>query len=681
MDFLFERAILYQDKFNDYEAALRDYLMVIELDTDTAFAQSKYLYNNIADLYRYNIKDNTKALAYYNLEIELSPESALGYLNRARLYAEEIKKLEKAEADYSKAIALAREDAINYYYRAQLYMTQGLFDQALADYTKAVELDPTDMDFLYARALLYQNKFNNYEAALRDYLKVKELDTNTAFAQSEYLYNNIAQLYRYNIKDNTKALAYYNLEIELSPESALGYLNRARLYAEEIKKLEKAEADYSKAIALAPEDAINYYYRAQLYKTQGLFDQALADYTTAVELDPTDMDFLFERALLYQNKFNDYEAALSNYLKVIELDTDTAFAQSEYLYNNIALLYRYDIKDNTKALDYYNLEIELSPVSAEGYRNRANLYEDELNDLEQAEADYSKVIALAPEDAINYYYRAQFYKTQGLFDQALVDYTTAIALDSTNMKYLYERALLYQNKFNDYEAALSNYLKVIELDTDTAFAQSEYLYNNIALLYRYDIKDNTKALAYYNLEIELSPESALGYISRANLYEDELNDLEQAREDYIKAISLDPKERNPYFNLVNFYIKTNDIKSALLTIDKTIVMDYNDPDGYYKKALIYNSNDQPIKALIAVSHSILKAEEEDRLDKGDYYISDLNNISRISLADLYAFRASLFSSLGYKDSACEDWYDALLKDKGTIDQASIQEKIAVGCYQ
>ena len=63
----------------------------------------------------------------------------------------------------------------------------------------------------------------------------------------------------------------------------------------------------------------HYYYRAQFFEKEEEYEKALADYNKAIEIDPDDMDNLFSRAVLYQNNLDDYEKALADYLKIVEL--------------------------------------------------------------------------------------------------------------------------------------------------------------------------------------------------------------------------------------------------------------------------------------------------------------------------------------------------------------------------
>ena len=822
MDFLYKRALLYQNNLDDHEKALGDYLRIVELDKDQEFAKENYLYNNIGLIYEDEIKDYQKALEYYNKEIGIRPEKGEGFSNRAVLYYNDLNDKEKALEDFDKAIELEPTNDEHYYYRGNFFQETEEYEKALLDFNKAIKLDPDDMGNLNLRAINYQNYLYDYEKALGDYLKIVELDKDQEFAKENYLYNNIGLIYRFNIKDYQKALEYYTKEIEVHPKSAVGFRNRADLYYNDLNDKEKALEGYNKAIELEPNDGYNYSNRAEFFEKEEEYTKALLDYNKAIEIDPDDMDYLYKRAVLFYNNLDDYEKALRDYLRIVELDKDQEFAKENYLYNGIGLIYKYRIKDYQKALEYYTKEIEISPEYGEGYVNRATIYYTYLNDKESALKDCNKAIELEPNDEGHYYFRAIYFEETEEYKKALLDYNKAIEIEPNDMDNLNRRAMLFYNNLDDYEKALMDYLKIVELDKDQEFAKENYLYNNIGLIYRYHIKDYQKALEYYTKEIEVHPKSAVGFRNRADLYYEKLNDkekaledfdkaielepenenyyyyraeffeeeeeyekalldynkaieidpddmdnlekkaevmvklkqyqnaidmykavidnyaalvsekkisydkgtleiiyhsehisdiyfeflndykksifyvekaikaysylkeknkkgegyaiglrgkiylnigeLDKAKKDFLKAIELDPEDRNSYFNLVNYYLTVKEYEKAIETIDKTIEMDYNDPDGFYKESLIYYDQKDYLNSLICISNAILKAQEEDRLANGDYYISDLNNIDRITLDDLYAFRGNLFSILGNKKSACEDYQK--VKDLG-----------------
>lgn len=84
------------------------------------------------------------------------------------------------------------------------------------------------------------------------------------------------------------------------------------------------------------------------------------------------------------------------------------------------------------------------PNSAEAYSKRADAYVMK-NEYDQAIADYTKAIALKP-DAALYNDRGNAYSAQHLYDQAIDDYTKAIALDPKKPIYYDNRADQYIKK-------------------------------------------------------------------------------------------------------------------------------------------------------------------------------------------------------------------------------------------
>ena len=108
------------------------------------------------------------------------------------------------------------------------------------------------------------------------------------------------------------------------------------------------------------------------------YDKALADYNKGIELNPNDADLAhlhFRKAYAYHGYFDKPDLALQSYLEVVRLNPEYA------VYNNIALLYMYYVKDYQKALEYYTKEIELHPSKPLAYTNRAYLYANQLEDL------------------------------------------------------------------------------------------------------------------------------------------------------------------------------------------------------------------------------------------------------------------------------------------------------------
>ncbi len=124
----------------------------------------------------------------------------------------------------------------------------------------------------------------------------------------------------------------------------------------------------------------------------------------------------------------------------------------------------------------WNDVIAKSPGKARPYYNRANAYSAQGN-FDQAILDYSRAIALMPDVVYAYFNRGKAYSSQAKFDLSILDYSRAIALDPDFAQAYNERALVYASKSN-YDQAVLDYTQALELNP--ALAE---VYNNRAVAY------------------------------------------------------------------------------------------------------------------------------------------------------------------------------------------------------
>ena len=119
----------------------------------------------------------------------------------------------------------------------------------------------------------------------------------------------------------------------------------------------------------------------------------------------------------------------------------------------------------------------------------------------------------------------------------------SVAIPDNNFK----RASDYYNRahskydLKDYDGAIADYTKAIELDPNDAS-----VYYNRANSKKY-LKDYDGAIADYTKAIELDPNYASAYNNRGHLKND-LKDYYGAIADYTKAIKLDPNYSKAYHN-------------------------------------------------------------------------------------------------------------------------------------
>ena len=202
---------------------------------------------------------------------------------------------------------------------------------------------------------------------------------------NNYISNEYVQIRNY-----TKALEYSNVSIKLDSANAKGYFNRGCIY-QTMDRDSLAILDYMRAIRIDDNYADAYYNRGIIYEKTNRYEEALDDYNNAVKQKPSYL------ADIYNNRGNVYLAlkdstkALSDYSKVLDLDTTNINA-----YSNRAGLY---IKQQEldKALEDCNKALAIDSTFVRLYRQRASVYEMTKN-YEKAIDDYERILNLSHND-------------------------------------------------------------------------------------------------------------------------------------------------------------------------------------------------------------------------------------------------------------------------------------------
>ena len=151
------------------------------------------------------VKENNfeAALKDFDMAIELNPSSNLAHeilFNRAQLKRIELKKINSALEDYNLAIELNKSFVKAYFYRSVLYKRNFKNkSKALEDLKKSIEIDSSCgacwMLLGYSDQISFEEQFFALEKAFE--LGV-DLDFNGVLEPSYYLYNQIANTRFYN---------------------------------------------------------------------------------------------------------------------------------------------------------------------------------------------------------------------------------------------------------------------------------------------------------------------------------------------------------------------------------------------------------------------------------------------------------------------------------------------------
>jgi tetratricopeptide (TPR) repeat protein len=240
----------------------------------------------------------------------------------------------------------------------------------------------------------------------------------------------------------------------------------------------------------------------------------------------------------------------------------------------------------------------------------------EEGNLSEAMKILNKAIGKYPEEPDLYHERAMTYLDAKKYDLALLDFSQAISLDSTNSVYWANRANLlsgagyYNEALYDYYAALER----VESDTARSFIyinragtyllirEFEMAYDDLMEAYRIDSLNTAtlnnlgtvlddlgrteESIIYLKKVIELDPGFLGGYANLAFQF-GKLGRHQEALDYSNKAIAIAPDQGILYNNRGFIYYSMGEYKKALKDINKSLKMYPMNSYAYRNRALVY----------------------------------------------------------------------------------------------
>lgn len=184
LDSLYSSRGMAYEKRGEYDLAIADYTVAVELDREDA---ERYISRGIA----YRLKgDFDNAIKDFNKAIELNSTDFHAYNHRGIVYRRKGEH-DKAINDYSKAIELNSDYSRPYFNRGIIYDIEGEIEKAIDDYNKTIELNPGYADAYYHRAILWL-RLRNWEGAKVDLTNAINRDMDV-IAEFQKHYGNIIE--------------------------------------------------------------------------------------------------------------------------------------------------------------------------------------------------------------------------------------------------------------------------------------------------------------------------------------------------------------------------------------------------------------------------------------------------------------------------------------------------------
>jgi len=545
---------------DDYFGAEQDFTRSIDL---SPFVSAAY---NFRAVVRTQLSNFKEAFDDFSRAIEFDSTNAEVYVNRARTYLF-LKMYYSCLIDCNKAIRLKYPSENVYILKGSAELAIGRYDNAIASLNKAVEINPADPFCYIQRGLAYLD-IVKIDSAIHDFTQAIKVDSTNTYA----LFNR-ALAYTKN-HDQKNALEDLNKVIRLSPYNSYAYYNRAIILIGMDDK-QGAIRDFDFVSKLDPRNIISYYYRSKLKTDIKDYSGALADLDKTIELFPDFADAYYERYEV-KMKLKDRRGAQEDYDRASSLGRINSNAsdslkhkKEDYLKSLVKLSGDFEEMNtlNSKFQNQY-IEIDLIPMFKQffGKADYALIY---IYDAYQKPHYYQNLVILTnreelihdtlsrkefslrgePMDSLSdapgiFCKKGVLNAVAGNYDQAFLDYDSALKLDSSFIMVYFDRA------FSRYEL-----LHLIQSQDD----------------YREQITIG-KSLTQTQNRVKTS--------DLVHTYEMVVNDLN-------KVIALDSGFSFAYYNKGYIDCKMGNYRAAIESFSRAIRNKPNFPEAYYNRGLVY----------------------------------------------------------------------------------------------
>lgn len=364
-----------------------------------------------------NLKKYENAIEDLNRAIEIEPENIEGLGLRGETYRYQIL-YENAIADFTKVLEIDPLYEFAYFRRASTYILLKKYHEAINDYTSLLNINPNNEDALYSRAIC-KVSVNDILGAIHELKKVLEINPDSDDAQRtiddllsvDYFDRGLEKYENGDLEG-----AQQDLRIAIELDSAYAS-SKYEDYFDEIDN-EQAVADLTKIIEIIPDWPDAYYHRANhkyeisdpldeimidlILSLKKSYDNNLTEYNNHAEIREGVKDFLrfiFRDILIHGliDEIYTTEMVLNLIEQILEFCQDW---DEPYFYRGyIKLGY---LEDYQGAIYDFSRVIELSPESAYAYYNRGEA-NYKLQNYQQARTDYNTAIERNPNDVLDYY--------------------------------------------------------------------------------------------------------------------------------------------------------------------------------------------------------------------------------------------------------------------------------------
>ena len=226
-------------------------------------------------------------------------------------------------------------------------------------------------------------------------------------------------------KQYQQAISYYNNGLKKLPKTRKQVKNFQQVWLKKAKAQRQLD-DYEAALQTC-NNALRYYQSPQLLNYckaltlygLGRYEEAISAYNESIEIDPDDIWSWYNRGEAY-TKLQQYDRAILDFKKVIQLDSDRSFVA----WNNLGKVY-YQQKKYQQAIEAYNEALAIKPEYLPALIGLGNTLKA-VRLYDQAATTYNQALEIDPNYHEAWYgkgsvaeYLGQYRTARGYYQKAL----------------------------------------------------------------------------------------------------------------------------------------------------------------------------------------------------------------------------------------------------------------------
>jgi len=251
--------------------------------------------------------------------------------------------------------------------------------------------------------------------------------------------------------------------------------------------------------------------------------------------------------------------------------------------------------DEDRGLALCSRIIQQNPAAAAAYLLRGQMHA-QRRQHEQAIADFTSAIAICPHHAKAYLRRGNLLFELGKLDQARQGYSTALELQPDLAEAYLRRGLIHLRQ-KAWQEAAADASAAIRLQPSS---NSAYFIRASASFQQGDWQ---RALADLNHLLQREPSNVLAYNERGLVLASR-GEYAQALADYARALRLKPSYLPARYNRALALVQQGELNLALAAFTELIQLAPDNAMAYYQRARIYQARREIDRAVADCEHSL-----------------------------------------------------------------------------